>query len=525
MDRFFVAVAVALVLARQAGAQPLSVEELSVADLQAAMTAGRITARHLVELYLARIDALDRRGPTLRQVLETNPDALAIADKLDGERKARALRGPLHGIPVLIKDNIDTADRMTTTAGSLALAGWRAARDAFVVERLRAAGAVILGKTNMSEWANFRSSKSNSGWSGRGGQGKNAYVLDRSPCGSSSGTAAALAASFAAAGVGTETDGSIVCPSAVHALVGIKPTVGLVSRAGIIPIAHSQDTAGPMTRTVADAAVLLGALAGEDARDPATRAGRGKFQTNYVAALDARALAGARIGVPRHKLFGYSEPTDRLADQAIVALRTAGASIVDPADIPNLGKYDEDELEVLLYEFKAGLDGYLAGMGPKAPVKSLQEVIDFDEQHRDREMPFFGQDLFLRAQKKGPLTEPAYRRALARCQRMSRDEGIDAVMRKHHLDALVAPTNGPAWVIDVANGDHILGGSSSPAAVAGYPSVTVPMGFAHGLPVGLSFIGLPWTEAKLIGYAYAFEQATHHRKPPRFLPTADLSSR
>jgi amidase len=510
----------AVLLGGPAAPPPEPIEERSVAQLQADMTAGQVSARRLVEIYLARIERLDRQGPALHQVLETNPDALAIADQLDGERKAKGPRGPLHGIPVLLKDNIATADRLTTTAGSLALEGLHPPRDAFVVERLRAAGAIILGKTNMSEWANFRSSKSNSGWSGRGGQGKNPYALDRSPCGSSSGTGAAIAASFAAVGVGTETDGSIVCPSSVQALVGLKPTVGLISRAGIVPIAHSQDTAGPMARTVADAAVLLGAMVGEDPRDPATRASRGKSHPDYLPFLQPRALAGARIGVARAKLFGYSEVADRLAEQAIADLTRAGAVIVDPADIPNIGKYDEAELDVLLYEFKADLDAYLAGLGPGAPVKSLAQAIAFNDGHAPRELPFFGQDLFLRAQKKGPLTDAAYRKALAASKGLAR-QGIDGVMRKHRLDALVAPTTGPAWLIDVPNGDHVLGGSSTPAAVAGYPSVTVPMGFAYGLPVGLSFIGAPWSEGKLLGYAYAYEQATHHRRPPRYRPHAE----
>jgi amidase len=515
-------IAALLLVANPAAGQPISVEELGIGAAQAAMAAGRVTSRRLVELYLARIEALDRQGPALHQVLETNPDALAIAEALDAERKSKGPRGPLHGVPILLKDNIDTADQMATSAGSLALAGSHAARDAFVVERLRAAGAVILGKTNMSEWANFRSSKSNSGWSGRGGQGKNPYALDRSPCGSSSGTGAAVAASFAAAGVGTETDGSIVCPSAVQALVGIKPTLGLISRAGIVPLAHSQDTAGPMARTVADAALLLGVMAGEDPRDRATAASHGKAAPDYTAFCKPGALAGARLGIPREKLFGYSEGTDRLAEAAISALRAAGAVIVDPADIPNLGKYDDAELEVLLTEFKADLNGYLDGLGPQAPVKSLAELIAWNDGHRDREMPFFGQDLFLRAQKKGPLSDPAYRTALARCQRLARAQGLDVALRQHRLDALVAPTSGPAWVIDVPNGDHVLGGSSTPPAVAGYPAITVPMGQVHGLPVGLSFIGPAWSEGKLIGLAHAFEQATHHRKPPRFRPAAEL---
>jgi amidase len=512
--------AVVLVMALPAAAQQagFTVEEATIAELQAAMTEGRLTARRLVELYLARIEALDRRGPTLRSVLEINPDAAAIAEALDRERKAKGPRGPLHGVPILIKDNIDTADRMTTTAGSLALEGSRPSRDAFVVQRLREAGAVILGKTNLSEWANFRSSKSSSGWSGRGGQTRNPYALDRSPCGSSSGTGAAVAASLAAAGVGTETDGSIVCPSAVQALVGIKPTVGLVSRAGIIPIAHSQDTAGPMARTVADAALLLAALAGEDPRDPVTAKGKGA--RDYQSSLKRDALAGARIGIVRGKMFGYSEATDRLAEQAITALKKEGAIVVDPVELPHAGTYDDSETEVLLFEFKADLDGYLAGLGPGAPVKSLAEVIAFNEQHRERELPFFGQDLFVKAQRKGPLTDPAYRRALARGRRLAGSQGIDAALRKHRLTALVAPTTGPAWLIDPINGDHFAGGSSTPAAVAGTPAITVPMGFAHGLPVGLTFMGAAWSEPALIGLAHAFEQATRHRRPPRFAPAA-----
>ena len=512
-----------LFMARPAGGQvAFTIEEAGVAQLGAAMQAGRLTARQLVDMYKARIEALDRRGPTLRQVLEINPEAAAIADKLDHERSAKGARGPLHGIPILLKDNIDTADRMTTTAGSLALAGSRPPRDAFLVERLRAAGAVLLGKTNMSEWANFRSSKSSSGWSGRGGQGRNPYALDRSPCGSSSGTGAAIAASFAAIGVGTETDGSIVCPSSTHALVGIKPTVGLVSRSGIIPISHSQDTAGPMARTVADAAALLGALTGEDPRDPVTAASRGKSHPDYGRFLDPQALSGARIGVARKKFFGYSESTDKLAEQAIAAMKAAGAVIVDPADIPGAGRYDDAELEVLLYEFKADLNAYLGALGPEAPVKSLQDIIDFNERNRDRELAHFGQDLFLRAQKKGPLTDPAYRRALAHGRRLAGRDGIDRVMRQHRLDALVAPTTAPAWAIDLINGDHYLGSSSTPAAVAGYPSISVPMGDVRGLPVGLSFIGGAWSEPRLIALAFAFEQATRHRKPPRFAATADL---
>lgn len=507
---------------RPAGAFQL--EEVTSAQLLDDQRAGRRTARAIAELYLARIEAIDRSGPALNSIIEINPDALAIADALDAERQAQGMRGPLHGIPVLIKDNIDTADRMQTTAGSLALEGSIAARDAFIVERLRAAGAVILGKTNLSEWANFRSTRSTSGWSARGGQVRNPYALDRNPCGSSSGTGSAIAANLAAIGVGTETDGSIVCPSNMTSLVGIKPTLGLVSRSGIIPIAHSQDTAGPMARTVEDAAILLGVLAGQDPRDPATAA-PGRREADYRAALRPDALKGARIGVAREKFFGYSDAADRLAEAAIARMKALGAVIVDPADIPNAGRYDDSELEVLLYEFKAGLNAYLGALPPSAKVRSLADVIAFNEAHRDREMPFFGQELMLRAQQKGPLIDKAYRDALAKNHRLSRQAGIDAVLKKFRLDAIVAPTGSPPWLTDLVNGDHYIGSSSTPAAVAGYPSVTVPAGYAHGLPVGISFIGGAWTDARLIALAYAFEQGTKHRRPPSLRPTADLDAR
>jgi amidase len=515
----------AAVAGRQAP-QPVSageaaLNESTLLQLQEWMQAGRYSSRQLVDLYLDRISKIDRSGPNLRSVIETNPDAAAIADALDAERKAKGPRGPLHGIPVLIKDNIDTADRMMTTAGSLALEGSIAARDAFVVERLRAAGAVILGKTNLSEWANFRSMKSTSGWSARGGQVRNPYVLDRNPCGSSSGTGTAIAANLAAVGIGTETDGSIICPSSVAALVGIKPTVGLVGRSGIIPISHSQDTAGPMTRTVADAAVLLTAMTGVDPRDPATKrsAGRG---ADYSKALDKGALNGARIGVARNRYFGYSPAADRMIDAAIADMKARGAVIVDPADIPTASQLDDCELEILLYEFKADLNAYLRRLGPAVRVRSLTELIAFNEREREREMPFFGQELFVMAEKKGPLTSPAYRRALATCQLRARTLGIDRVMTRYRLDALVAPAGSPAWPIDHINGDHFIGASSTPAAVAGYPSITVPAGFVHELPVGVSFIGRQWSEARLMGLAYAFEQSTRHRRPPKFLPTVPV---
>jgi amidase len=491
-------------------------EEATAAQLQEWMTSGRYTARQIAEMYLRRIEEIDRSGPALRSVIEVNPDALAIADALDAERRATGPRGPLHGIPVLLKDNIDTGDRMMTTAGSLALEGSRRAKDAFVVERLRAAGVLILGKTNLSEWANFRSTHSSSGWSGRGGQVRNPYALDRNPCGSSSGTGAAIAANLAAIGVGTETDGSIVCPSGANGLVGIKPTVGLVSRTGIIPISHTQDTAGPMARTVADAAGLLGAMAGVDAGDSATKAGAAHAGRDYTKSLDAGALRGARIGVARKQYFGYSAAADRLVDQAIADMKAHGAAIVDPADIPTASKMDACEMEILLFEFKAGLNKYLGALGPSAPIHSLAELIAFNEREKAREMPYFGQELFLQAEKKGPLATPAYRTAAATCGALARAQGIDLVMRRYRLDAIVAPTGSPAWTTDLINGDHFTGASSTPAAVAGYPSITVPAGDAFGLPVGLSFIGKAWSEPRLIALAYAYEQATKHRRPPAF---------
>jgi amidase len=501
-------------------AQAFNLEEATAAELQAALQSGQLSAQALAELYLKRIDEFDKRGPAINSVIELNPDALSIAAQLDAERKAGKVRGPLHGIPVLIKDNIDTHDRMMTTAGSLALEGSIAPRDAFIVEQLRKAGAVILGKTNLSEWANFRSSKSTSGWSGRGGQTRNPYALDRNPCGSSSGSGAAVAANLCAIAVGTETDGSIVCPSTANGLVGIKPTLGLVSRSGIIPIAHSQDTAGPMARTVADAAALLNALTGVDPRDPLTRSSAGRAERDYTRFLAPHGLTGARLGVMR-KSFGFNERVDKLMEEAIEVMRRSGAIIIDPANIPTAGKFDDSEFEVLLYEFKADLNAYLKSLGPSAPVKSLKEIIAFNDKHADREMKFFGQDLLLKAEAKGGLNSPIYRRALAKNHLLSRAQGIDAVMNKYRLDALIAPTGGPAWTTDHANGDHFTGGFSSAAAVAGYPHITVPAGFVFGLPVGLSFVGRAWREPKLISLAYAFEQATKHRKAPQFLAHAD----
>jgi amidase len=472
----------------------------------------------LVEKYSARIEEIDKNGPAVNAVIEMNPDAPSIADALDKESKAKGPRGPLHGIPVLIKDNIDTADRMMTTAGSLALVGSKPPKDSFAAQRLRAAGAVILGKTNLSEWANIRSSHSTSGWSGRGGLTRNPYALDRNPCGSSSGTGAGISSNLAVVGIGTETDGSIVCPSSSNGLAGIKPTVGLVSRAGIIPISHSQDGAGPMCRTVRDAAILLGALTGVDPDDAATAESAGKSHTDYAQFCDPNGLKGARIGVAR-KYFGFNDAVDALMEQSLDVLKKQGATLVDPADIETLGKFDDSELLVFMYELKADLNAYLARLGPGAPVHSLKEIIDFNERNRAKEMPYFGQDLFLKAEAKGPLTEKEYVDALAKNHQLARVEGIDALMDKHQLDAIVAPTGGPAWLTDLVNGDHAAGGSSNAAAVAGYPNINVTAGYLSGLPVGISFFGRAWSEPTLIKLAYSFEQVTKARQAPRFLPS------
>jgi amidase len=503
--------------------EPFELDEMSVADFQEAMKSGKESAHSLVKKYRSRIEAIDKQGPALNSIIEFNPDALEIADALDRERKAKGPRGPLHGIPVLIKDNIDTADRMHTTAGSLALVDARPSEDAFVVRKLREAGAVILGKTNLSEWANIRCSYSTSGWSGRGGLTKNPYALDRNPCGSSSGSGVAVAANLCAIAVGTETDGSVVAPSSANGIVGMKPTVGLVSRTGIIPISHSQDTAGPMCRTVRDVAILLGAMAGSDPNDKVTTDEKRKALTDYTKALDPHGLKGARIGVARN-YFGFDDTVDAVMTHALDALKHEGAKLVDPAEIPNMDKVAESELTVHMYELKAGLATYFARLGKKAPVRSLKDVIEFNERNKTREMPYFGQDLFEKSEKKGSLASYEYQEALARCRRLARTEGIDAIMDKHKLDALVAPTVSPACLTDLVVGDHWRGDATTAAAVAGYPSITVPAGFIFGLPVGLLFFGRAWSEVTLLKLAYSFEQATKIRKPPRFLPSAELTA-
>jgi amidase len=519
------AVTVGLAVSRTAPAAPdirsFEYDEVSVADLVERLRSGSLSSRVITNKYLERIADIDRKGPAINSVIEINPDAIDIAEALDRERRDKGPRGPLHGIPVLIKDNLDTRDKMQTTAGSLALVGAKPPKDSMVVRKLREAGAVILGKANLSEWANFRGSNSTSGWSGRGGLTRNPYALDRNASGSSSGTAAAVAASLCAVGVGTETDGSIVSPSSACGLVGLKPTVGLVSRAGIVPISESQDTAGPMGRTVRDVALLLGAIAGPDADDPVTNDSRGRAETDYTKHLVPLGLKGARIGILR-KLNGFGDRTLLVYEEALRSLRREGAVLLDSVDPPGFADLDDPEMTVLLYEFRAGLNAYLAKLGARVAVKSLADVIDFNLRYKDRELAYFGQDLMVKAEVKGPLTEKAYRDARDRCRRLARREGIDEVMEKNKLDAIVAPTGGPAWVTDLVNGDHVAGGSSTPAAVAGYPAITVPMGHVYGLPVGLSFFGKAWSEPTLLKLAYAFEEATKARRSPRFLPTAEL---
>jgi amidase len=503
-------------------------QEHTIFELQQQMSDGRLFARELTEAYLARIcevdqGALGTNALGTNAVIEINPDAVEIAQALDVERAEKGPRGPLHGIPVIVKDNIDTGDRMETTAGSLALSGSVAALDAPLVAGLRRAGAVLLGKANLSEWANFRSTRSTSGWSSRGGQTRNPYALDRNPCGSSSGSAVAAAANLCAAAVGTETDGSVICPSHTNGVVGLKPTLGLISRSGIVPIAHSQDTAGPMGRTVADVAALLGAMVGVDAADPATAGSAGRFYTDYTPFLDPEGLKGARIGVAR-AAFGFDPRVDDILEACIREMARQGATIVDPAEVETAGEIGKTELEVLLYEFKADLNAYLGRLGPEVAVHSLADVIAFNEAHKDRVMPYFGQERMLAAQEKGPLTETAYLEALATDHRLARDEGIDATMAKHELDAIVAPSGAPACLIDWVRGDQRSGGSSGPAAVAGYPNLTVPAGYVFGLPVGISFIGGAYQEPKLLRLAYAFERAMPVRVPPQFKATVEFGA-
>ena len=498
-------------------------EEATIADLGREMANGERTSAEITRLYLDRIEALDAQGPTLRSVIETNPDALEIAEELDRERAAGNVRGPLHGVPVLLKDNVATADRNTTTAGSLALKGSIPGQDAFVAARLRQAGAVLLGKANLSEWANFRSQRSSSGWSARGGQCRNPYVLSRNPCGSSSGSGAATSANLCAAAVGTETDGSIICPSSANGIVGIKPTVGLVSRSGIVPISAVQDTAGPMARTVADAAELLGGMTGRDPLDEATAASPVPTDlTRHLGEPGAADLSDLRIGVGR-QFFERDSRVDAVMEEAVETLRSLGAEIVDPVEIAHRREVGRHEYEAMLYEFRAGLNAYLAELGDDAPVSSLAEVIAFNEANADREMPFFGQEILIEAEAKGPLTEAAYRQARETASRLAREEGLDAALARHRLDAILGPSGGPAWVTDPVHGDSFSVGSSGAAAVAGYPNVTVPAGHVHGLPVGVSFFGAAWSEPTLIRIAWAFEQAAPHRRPPRFRAGVDAA--
>ena len=498
-------------------------EELTITQIHAKMESGELTARALTEQYLQRINDIDQNGPKLNSVLVTNPDALAIADELDKEWQAGNKRGSLHGIPILLKDNIDTADKMPTTAGSLALAGTIAPQDATVTQKLRAAGAIILGKANLSEWANFRSTRSVSGWSSLGGQVNNPYALDRNPCGSSSGSGVAVAANLCTVAIGTETDGSIVCPSSTNGIVGIKPTVGLVSRAGIVPISHSQDTAGPMARTVADATAVLSTLVGVDVRDNVTQTGEGNYHTDYAQFLDADGLKGMRLGVARN-FFGKQEKVDQLLNEAIAIMRQAGAEIIDNTNIENVGAMTEPEFEVLLYEFKADLNAYLAKRGDGVDVRSLADIIAFNNANRAQTMPYFEQELMDMAQAKGDLTDEAYLSARSESFRLAAKDGIDAILQKHNLDAIIGPTGSPAWTTDWINGDNYSISSSTLPAIAGYPNITIPVGYVFGLPVGISFFSTAYQEPTLIKIAYAFEQLTKFRQAPQFLERAQFNS-
>ena len=501
--------------------QSFELEETTFVELSEALATGERSSVEITQLYLDRIAALDRAGPRLRSIIETNPEALEVAQRLDEERADGSVRGPLHGVPIVVKDNIDTADRMTTTAGSYALEGHIAAQDSGVATKLRAAGAIILAKANLSEWANIRSTRSSSGWSGRGGQCANAYAVDRNPCGSSSGSGASVSANFCAGAIGTETNGSVVCPASLNGVVGLKPTVGLVSRAGIIPISHTQDTAGPMTRSVADAAALLSALAGPDPRDPMSAPSARFAGVDYTSFLDRDGLRGARIGIERSH-FGNHPRVDDLMEDAIRAMSAAGATIVDNTIIETRRSFGGPSYQVLLYELKADLAAYLEMSGQPNGMATLADIIAFNEANADREMPYFGQEIFYEADAKGDLTSRDYLQALEAAGILSRDEGIDMVMEAHDLDAIVAPTTTPAWKIDLATDDGSSHGSSSSAAVAGYPSITVPNGYVHGLPVGILFFGRQWSEGLLLRVAYGYEQTTQHRRAARMVPSLDL---
>ncbi len=501
--------------------EAFELEDATFAGLLDDMSSGRRTSVEITQLYLDRISAVDGAGPRLRSIIETNPEALDIARRLDEERAAGTIRGPLHGIPIVVKDNIDTADQMMTTAGSYALEGHIAALDSHVASTLRAAGAIILAKANLSEWANFRSTQSTSGWSGRGGQCGNAYAVDRNPCGSSAGSAAATSANLCAGSIGTETNGSIVCPSSINGVVGLKPTVGLVSRSGIIPISHTQDTAGPIVRAVADAAAMLTALVGPDPRDAMSAASARFAGTDYAAFLDADGLRGARIGIER-SYFGQDRHRDDLMERAIVDMAAAGATIVEGTTLDNRGQYNAPAFQMMLYEFKADLKEYFSTVSPDLGLRTLEDLIAFNEANADREMPYFGQELLIAANEMGPLSDPAYAEVKETARRLSQEEGIDRLMEQHGLDAIVAPTTRAAWKTDLINGGMSSLGASSPAAISGYPSITLPMGYVRGLPIGMLFFGRAWSEGTLIRLAYGYEQATHHRTPARMLPTLDL---
>lgn len=495
---------------------PFVLDEIDVAALQKSMETGERTSASITDLYLGRIEALNLKGARLHAIIEVNPDALAIAKALDTERASGKVRGPLHGVPVVVKDNIDTADKMVTSAGALALARNIATQDSWVADRLRSAGAVILGKANLSEWANFRSSRSSSGWSARGGQTRNPYSLNRNTSGSSSGSAVAVSANLCALSIGTETNGSVISPASVSGVVGIKPTVGLVGRSGIIPISSTQDTAGPMARTVRDAALLLGALTGVDARDAATSASEGHSHTDYTSFLDANGLAGARIGIVRSAM-GYHEGVDRVVEEAIAQLQRSGATVVDVENVITTD-VGEDETNVLRYEFKDGVNKYLAGMPASVTVRTLEDVIAFNMANADTSMPYFGQETLIASQTKGELSAPEYIQSLANVRKASRADGIDKALKAQQLDALIAPAEGAAWTTDLVNGDRYIsrGDGYGAAAMAGYPSITVPMGYVAGLPVGLCFFSGAWAEPVLIRLAYAYEQASKHRAAPQF---------